>query len=249
VIPHESFDPVVVAEQLDDQMRALGTPERAAGAKRYLKSELTHYGVTVPELRKLSRPMTRDLAHDDLLALVTALWSRPIFERRFMAAAMLGERTDLLSAADLPRIEILLRESKTWALVDTLVPYPVGRISQAEPAESEPVLDNWAADPDFWIRRSALLAHLIPLREGNGDWDRFTGYADEMLAEKQFFIRKAIGWILRDTSRKRPELVRDWVAPRTGRMSGVTIREAVKRLDPADRNRFMTAYREKRSAS
>ena len=62
-----------------------------------------------------------------------------------------------------------------------------------------------------------------------------------MLDEREFFIRKAIGWVLRDTSRRRPELVADWIEPRVARASGVTVREAVKHLDPERRARIMEA--------
>jgi 3-methyladenine DNA glycosylase AlkD len=95
-----------------------------------------------------------------------------------------------------------------------------------------------SADDDFWIRRSALLALLSGLRRGEGDFERFSRYADAMLDEKEFFIRKAIGWVLRDTGRKRPKLVRDWLAPRLARVSGVTLREAVKPLSAEDRELF-----------
>ena len=103
------------------------------------------------------------------------------------------------------------------------------------------VLERWAIDEDFWIRRSALLAHLVPLRQGRGDFDRFSRFADAMLEEKEFFIRKAIGWVLRDTSRKRPDLVYDWILPRAHRTSGVTIREAVKRLSTEQREAVLAA--------
>ena len=105
------------------------------------------------------------------------------------------------------------------------------------------VLDRWAADDDFWVRRTALLALLPGLRTGAGDLERFYRYADAMLDEREFFIRKAIGWVLRETGRKRPASVRDWLAPRTGRASGVTMREAVKYLAPDDAERLMAAYR------
>ncbi len=98
-----------------------------------------------------------------------------------------------------------------------------------------PVLDRWAIDDDFWIRRSALLALLVPLRRGAGDFDRFARYADVMLEEKEFFIRKAIGWVLRDTARRRPDLVFGWALPRAERMSGVTVRELVKPLSDEQR--------------
>ena len=104
------------------------------------------------------------------------------------------------------------------------------------------MLDRWALDGDFWIRRSALLSLLVPLRRGGGDFERFARYADAMLEEREFFIRKAIGWVLRETGRRRPELVADWIEPRVGRASGVTVREAVKHLDPQRRAGIMAAY-------
>jgi 3-methyladenine DNA glycosylase AlkD len=97
------------------------------------------------------------------------------------------------------------------------------------------------SDYDFWIRRSALLALLIPLRRGDGDFARFTRYADAMLDEKEFFIRKAIGWVLRDTALKRPTMVYDWLFPRAARASGVTLREAVKPMSPEQRVAVLSA--------
>jgi 3-methyladenine DNA glycosylase AlkD len=67
-----------------------------------------------------------------------------------------------------------------------------------------------------------------------------------MLEEREFFIRKAIGWVLRDTARRRPSLVAGWLAPRVHRASGVTVREAVKPLPPAVRELLLAGYREKR---
>jgi 3-methyladenine DNA glycosylase AlkD len=68
-----------------------------------------------------------------------------------------------------------------------------------------------------------------------------------MLDEKEFFIRKAIGWVLREVGKQRPDEVFEWLAPRTARTSGVTMREAVKYLKPEQREALMGAYKEKRS--
>jgi 3-methyladenine DNA glycosylase AlkD len=80
------------------------------------------------------------------------------------------------------------------------------------------------------LRRAEMLALLLPLRVGAGDFERFSRYADALLEERESFIRKAIGWVLRETGKKRPELVAAWLAPRTHRVSGVTAREAVRYL-------------------
>lgn len=82
---------------------------------------------------------------------------------------------------------------------------------------------------------------LVALRRGAGDFERFARYADAMLDEQEFFIRKAIGWVLRDTGRKRPDLVFDWLLPRAARASGVTVREAVKPLTDAQRAAILAA--------
>ena len=153
---------------------------------------------------------------------------------------MLEQFVDRLVPADLPMLERFLRESGTWALVDEIAPRLVGTL-QVEHPQLGVVLDRWAVDDDFWMRRAAMLALLLPLREGGGDFDRFARYADAQLEDREFFIRKAIGWILRDTAKRRPELVYDWLLPRAARASGVTIREAVKPLSDEQRSAILAA--------
>ncbi|MGI9647939.1 MAG: DNA alkylation repair protein [Acidimicrobiia bacterium] len=233
--------PAVVAS-IESDLRAVSTPERAEGQKRYLKSDFEFLGATVPAIRKIAKAVRRthpDLDHDTLMDLTATLWEPPVFETRLAAVELLTLHLPLLEAGDLPVVETMIRQSKTWALVDVLAATVVGDLITRFPPLNQ-TLDRWATDPDFWIRRSALLAHLKPLREG-GDFERFSGYADAMLEEKEFFIRKAIGWVLRDMSHPRPQLVAEWVGPRTHRMSGVTIREAVKKLPPEQAESFMEA--------
>ncbi len=139
----------------------------------------------------------------------------------------------------------MLRSSGTWALVDGLAVNVAGGLVERYP-ELTATLDRWATDTDFWLRRSALLALLRPLRRGGGDFDRFARYADQMVTEREFFIRKAIGSVLRETAKTRPALVSAWLGPRVHRASGVTVREAVKPLPPDLRIRLLAGYREKR---
>jgi 3-methyladenine DNA glycosylase AlkD len=218
--------------EIDRELRKVGTPERAAGSKAYLKSDLTFYGTTMPDKRKIVRAVLKahpELDGAGLLSLVRSLWAAPIHERRMAAILLLEARVRLLEVKDVELVESLLRDSKTWAYVDPLAVNVMGALFDAEPAVTK-ILDRWARDDDFWIRRSALLALLKPVKQGR-EFDRFTHYADEMLEEKEFFIRKAIGWVLRERSKKDPETVSEWVKPRLERMSGVTRREAVKYLD------------------
>ena len=234
-----------LADQLEAELRVLGTAERAAQEKRYLKSDLEHLGVTVPALRKVVVAMLRtqpDLDHDDVLGLARALWKKPIHERRAAAVEVLEFFKHLLRPMDIDLVEELLRESRGWALVDNLAASVAGDLVERFPKKLATVLDRWAKDGDFWLRRSALLALLLPLRRGQGDFDRFCGYADGMLAEKEFFIRKAIGWVLRETAKKTPERVVAWLLPRAARASGLTVREACKPLPERDKRRLLAAH-------
>ncbi len=224
-----------IAGIIDRAMLEAGTSERAAHEQRYLKSDLVHYGVRIPEIRRIVRTALAtagDLDHHQLTDLIEALWSVSVHERRVAAVEVASARVRDLNVDDLDMLESMLRQAHTWALVDPLAIGVVGPLLDHTPEAADAILDRWAGDDDFWIRRSALLAHLAALRSGGGDWDRFCRYADAMLGEREFFIRKAIGWILRDTARKRPDMVYQWILPRAELASGVTLREAIKRLSP-----------------
>ena len=164
-----------------------------------------------------------------------------LFERRMIAVLLLEAFEPLLRPADMKLLERLVRESKTWAFVDELAIAIVGPLVERSPALLR-VLDRWATDDDFWLRRCAMLALLRPLRRGEGDFARFTRYAEAMLNDREFFIRKAIGWVLRETAKKRPDLVYQWLLPRCAIASGVTVREAVKYLSTQQRADVLKAY-------
>ena len=232
-----AVDPRRVADELEARLRALGTPHRAEHERRYLKSELEHVGATVWQIRREVSSFAKEhpnLAHAELVAAVEALWAKPVHERRMAAVVLLETYPDLIEPRDLALLERLVREAKTWALVDGLSEDVLGELLVRHPVAADR-LDRWAKDSDFWVRRSVLLAQIKPLKAG-APFDRFARYADGMLEEREFFIRKAIGWVLRETGKSRPDEVFEWLAPLVDRASGVTMREAVKYLSPEQRS-------------
>ena len=239
-----------LADSIERELRLLADPERAVNQRNYLKSDLEFIGVGVPGIRKVARGALRaerEFTRELLLELVEVLWASGIYELRFAAMVALQAHAGLLEARDLSVLERLLRESKTWALVDSLAADVCGGLLTRFP-ELRPEIDGWAGDPDFWIRRSALLVDMGPLRKGEGEFEHFSRYADAMLDETEFFIRKAIGWVLRETAKRRPELVIEWIETRTDRASGVTMREVTRHLPEAEAERLMAAYHEGRRA-
>jgi 3-methyladenine DNA glycosylase AlkD len=205
-------------------------------------------GATLPAMRHMIRAVKQRHPGFDrvqLVRLVETLWRRPVFENRMTALLLLEAFQSLLEAEDIQLLERLIRESKTWAFVDELAVAITGPLLQRSP-ELARTLDRWAQDQDFWIRRAAMLALLPALRRGAGDFPRFARYADTMLAEREFFIRKAIGWVLRETGKRQPDLVYEWLRPRCAVASGVTVREAVKYLSATQRSDLMAAYQSAR---
>jgi 3-methyladenine DNA glycosylase AlkD len=236
----DGFDPEAAALAVAETLRAAGTAERAVQEKRYLKSELEFFGVTVPEMRRVVTGAVRGYPGLDgagMVAWAVALWGEPVHERRMATVEILTLAAPRLGAGELAVVERLVRESGTWALVDGLACNVAGQIALRDP-QSWPVIDRWAVDADFWVRRSALLALLRGVRGRQPDLARFTRYAEPMLAEREFFIRKAIGWVLREISKRDPAWVTSWTELHLSEMSGVTFREAVRRLPAGEAERL-----------
>ncbi|WP_168714183.1 DNA alkylation repair protein [Streptomyces sp. A1136] len=233
------------ADQLTEQLARLGTSQRAARDRDYLHSDLVHLGVPIPDLRRAVHATGRSLpplTRADVLILADLLWTGSVYERRQASVHLLTHHAPLLTPADLATVEAMLRTAHTWALVDTLAVHAAGAIALWNEEAAGTVLDRWAVDADFWLRRSALLALLPGIRADEPDLRRLGRYADAMLEEPEFFIRKAIGWVLRETGRRHSGFVTAWVESRVDRISGVTLREAVRRLGDADRTRLLAAY-------
>lgn len=233
---------------LDDALRAAGTPERAEQEKRYLKSALVHYGATVPAIRKVALAFLEGagaaFGASELRELSEALWERGVFDLRFAAVEILTAQVGVLGVTDLAWLEPLLRRAHTWALIDGMAVDVIAPILQRAPDAAPGIVGAWARDDDFWLRRVALLSFLRRLRAGDDDaFARFTALAEPMLDEREFFIRKAIGWSLRDYGKKRPDALAAWLLPRAGRASGVTVREAVRHLAPESREAILAAHR------
>lgn len=237
-----------LAKGFDRSLDSLGTAARATYDQQYHKSEFAHMGVPVPELRRVTKTLYKEIGgrkatHDDVMALTAELWDSDVYERRLGAVQILELGVGLLSASDLPDITLMLKDAPMWSLVDPLSADVAGRVVLRDREGTSRCLDRWADDADFWLRRASLLAMLPGVRTGNPDLVRFTRYADPMLEEKEFFVRKAIGWVLREIARLDPTWVAAWVDQRVHRMSGVTFREAVRRLPPDVAERLTALYK------
>lgn len=231
-------------ERASRQLRAAlareSTLERAQASKKYLKSSLTFLGASVPVVRRSAKSFVRahpGLARRELAALARKLWDSDVHELRGVAIAILELRADELLPADASWLIALVRRADTWAHVDWLASKVLGSLVEREPRLLQ-VIDSWARDENFWVRRSALLVFLDPLTAGTGDFAHFERVAALMLGEREFFIRKAIGWVLRATVRKNPAWTVGFVERHAPEMSTLTFREATRRLSAGEQRRL-----------
>lgn len=223
------------AESIAVALRAHADAERARHEKAYLRSDLEHLGVRVPVVRRELLAQLRDdpvADRADLIARCEALWRRGVHELRLAAAELAAAEQARFEPSDLDRLARWIVEARTWALVDVLAPRAVGPLIARDPGLDR-VMAAWAAHADPWLRRAALLAYLLPLRRGDPVFDRFAALADALLEDSSFWVRKALGWTLRERTKCCPDEVVTWLAPRRDRVSRLTLREAVRRLPDA----------------
>ncbi|MDX2023527.1 MAG: DNA alkylation repair protein [Deltaproteobacteria bacterium] len=222
-------------QALTATLKGEGTLVRAEREKAYLKSDLKFLGVSVPQVRAHAKALHKQTPHADretVLSFAEAMWATRIHELRSLAINVLALKVQVLRPEDLKIIETMLRSARTWAHVDELATQVVAPLCDARPAGLR-IVARWQRDEDFWMRRTALLALLPALRKGGGDFALFEKWAAPLLEEKEFFIRKAIGWVLREVSKKRPKLVFVFLQKHRERVSGLTMREGKKYL-PAE---------------
>ena len=215
-------------------------PERAARQQRYLKSTMPYYGLTSPQVRATVRPVLDGAAYrigtrQAWAATVRAMWDEATHrEERYVATALARHRfyRPWRDAGSLDLARHLVVTGAWWDHVDEIAIHLVGPVLRAERATVTPILERWADDADLWLRRTAILSQvgakedtdtrlLAGVIAANLEGSRFGG---------EFFIRKAIGWALREYARTDPEWVRDFVGRHGARLSGLSRREASKHL-------------------
>ena len=215
-------------------LREFADPARAAGAQAYMKSPLPSLGVRVPEVRRIAGWAAREFppaSPQRLRAAVLELWRSSSFrEERYAAIDLTAHRMVAGDLDMLPVYEEIIRTGAWWDFADGVSSRICGLLL-AHPKEMSKVLRDWSRDPDFWIRRAAITAQLRA--KGATDTRLLAAVIEPNLADREFFIRKAIGWALREYAKTDPEWVEAFVARHGEGMSALSRREALRRLTAA----------------
>ena len=211
-----------------------GDAERAIGQQRYMKSAMPYRGLTSPQLKALLRPLLASYPPQDRAtweATVRELWDGATHrEERYAAIALARHRAARawLDPDSLALSRHLVVTGAWWDLVDEIATHLVGDVLAAYPAQTGPVIDAWAGDEHLWVRRAAVLSQVG--RKGDTDLALLSRVIEANVDDQSFWLRKAIGWALRDQARSNPDWVRAEVERLDGRLSGLSRREALKNL-------------------
>ncbi len=222
--------PADLALGLRKALEQAAAPGQAEAMSAYMKHQFTFLGVPAAARREAQKPILDALGAatgDELITFARACWADPAREVQYAAADALRRHNQALVPAHLPALAELITTRPWWDTVDPLATHAVGPLVARHP-ELSPVMDAWVDSDDLWLARTAILHQL--LWKDRTDAHRLFAYADRRASDTDFFIRKALGWALRQYARTDPDAVRTYVESRTDRLSPLTRREALKRL-------------------
>jgi 3-methyladenine DNA glycosylase AlkD len=220
-------------------LRRVADPTKAAPMQAYAKSSMPYLGVTVPKLRAVCREVFAEIDFPTAAAWRRAtlgIWRSAGFrEERYCAIELTGVRRfdRFQDMAALPMYEEMIATGAWWDYVDGIAGHRLGPLLRRFPREMKKEMLAWSRSGDLWKHRSAILCQLTFKKDT--DLDLLYATIEPALAAREFFLRKAIGWALRQYAWTDPKEVRRYVRAHEGRLSGLSKREALKNVGAKDR--------------
>jgi 3-methyladenine DNA glycosylase AlkD len=213
----------------------IADPERAPAMQAYMKSAMPYHGVSAPQMRGMCKeifaayPFTSAATwREDVLG----LWRGAAFrEERYAAIALTGHRRaqEFQTPEALPMYEEMIVDGAWWDFVDEIATHRVGGLLRKYPVQMRRTMLQWSKCDDMWKRRTAILCQTRFGKET--DLKLLHACIQPSLASKEFFLRKAIGWALRQYAWFDPAEVVRYVEANKDRLSPLSQREALKNVD------------------
>ena len=215
-------------------LRDLADPSKAPMMQAYMKSEMPYLGISAAPFRKATKAVLA--AHpldsfEEWTDTVLALWRSARYrEERYAAIELAGFKTyqPFRTLDALPMYEEMIATGAWWDYVDTIASHRIGELLRGHPKELPAILRKWAVSDDIWIRRSAILAQLG--FKADTDLKLLYDCIQPSLDRPEFFLRKAIGWALRQHAWTDSKEVLRYVKANEKRLSPLSKREALKNI-------------------
>jgi 3-methyladenine DNA glycosylase AlkD len=211
----------------------LASPSLADGMRAYMRSELPFRGVQKPQRTELLRRLVLEHPLDtpaEWEQVVRTLWDDASYrEERYLALALTGlpRYAGWQRPALVPLYRHLIVTGAWWDYVDEIASRRIGPLLRSYPVEVEPIVREWSTDGDMWLRRTSIICQLGSKQDT--DTRLLAACIEPNIDDREFFLRKAIGWALRQHAKTDPAWVRAFVDSHP-RLSPLSRREAVKHL-------------------
>lgn len=208
---------------------AARNPAKAGPMAKYMKYNFPFLGLPRPEYQSIYQPLLAQIRGQVDQAwihqAVQGLWELPEREYQYAAIGLVWANRKALGPESLELAEAILQQKPWWDSVDTISSDWVGPLVFRFP-QLRSQMDRWSRHPSFWVRRSAILHQLA--YKTQTDTERLFDYCLHNAESSEFFIRKAIGWALREYAKTDSGLVYGFVAAHKDRLSSLSVREALK---------------------
>ncbi|GGS12804.1 hypothetical protein GCM10010252_60380 [Streptomyces aureoverticillatus] len=228
-VPRSALADTVVGRLVATYAEA-ADPVRAADMRAYMKDVAPFLGLTSPVRRDLARAVLAGTPRPDeadCAAIALRCWELPEREYQYFAVDYLRRHVKRCSSAFLPVARQLVTTLSWWDTVDALAAHVVGGLVAADPG-LRTAMDEWVEDDDLWVVRTALL-HQLRFKDAT-DTDRLFAHCARQARHPDFFVRKAIGWCLREYAKTDPDAVRDFVGRHRGVLAPLSVREALRNI-------------------
>ncbi len=196
-----------------------------------MKSAMPFLGVRVPDARKIARAVAKSqppISLDNLEASVLELWDNATHrEERYAAAELLRLRVAKGRLSLIPLHEHMAVTGAWWDHIDEIA-HHIADLHDLHPIETAHEVRRWSTSDDMWLRRLSIISQLG--RRDRLDTELLSEVIEPNMSDTEFFIRKAIGWALRDYAKVEPDWVRRFVTEREDQLSGLSKREALKHV-------------------
>jgi len=198
----------------------------------YMKTDTPFYGVQKAGRLSVNRDSVRRFPPEsraDYRSAVLALWRQPHREERYLAIDYACSFPRYITVSSIPLYRRMIIDGAWWDFVDSIAIHLVGRVLLNQRPLTTSKVEAWIDDPNLWLRRSSIIGQIG--HKESTDTDLLFGACFRRMHEKEFFIRKAIGWALRDYAKTNPSAVRRFALAHRSELSPLSFREATKHLD------------------
>jgi 3-methyladenine DNA glycosylase AlkD len=226
--------PSPLLRSLRAELKRIADPAKAPQMQAYMKSAMPYHGVPAPLLRQTCKSVFADLEFTHASGWrtqVSSLWQEAKFrEERYGAIHLSGHRLarDFQTPGAMKLYEEMIVSGAWWDYVDTLAVHRVGPILAAHPEAMKKKMLAWSKSNDMWKRRTAIICQ-IGFKEAV-DLELLYRCIEPSMDSKEFFLRKAIGWALRQVAWTDPKEITRYVRRHRDRLSGLSQREALRNL-------------------